>query len=301
MTARIDWVLALVALAVAPPLLIISLVYRRRLRFQQVRVKRLESGAMSVAQEALGATRVVRAFGAGGHEARRFDRGFRDGMWARIKYVVRGRAGGAPARRTDHRHRDRGRALRGRTPRAVRLISVGDLVVVMSYMAQLYSPVETLGKKAGEFQEHLTGAERVYSLLDEEPDVRESSRAKPLQRAQGDVRFEHASFSYDGADAALEDLSCTYCGDIRRHFQDGEGKTTLVNLLNRFYDPTEGRILLDGVDLRDYKVADLRAQFAILLQEPLLFSTTIAENIAYREAGRQPGGDHERGAGGERP
>jgi ATP-binding cassette, subfamily B, bacterial len=281
-TARIDWVLALVALAVAPPLLIISLVYRRRLRFQQVRVKRLESGAMSVAQEALGATRVVRAFGAEEHEARRFDRGFRDGMWARIKYVVQSSRwallvgmttaiGTAAVLFVGARHVQSG------------LISVGDLVVVMSYMAQLYSPVETLGKKAGEFQEHLTGAERVYSLLDEEPDVRESSRAKPLQRAQGDVRFEHASFSYDGDRAALSDLSLHVPAgtSVGIFGATGAGKTTLVNLLNRFYDPTEGRILLDGVNLRDYKVADLRAQFAILLQEPLLFSTTIAENIAY--------------------
>jgi ATP-binding cassette, subfamily B, bacterial len=281
-TARIDWMLALVALAVAPPLLVISWIYRRRLRFQQVRVKRLESGAMSVLQEALAATRVVRAFGGEEHEERRFDRRFRDGMWARIQYLVASSqwallvgmttaVGTATALFVGARHVQSG------------LISVGDLVVVMSYMAQLYSPVETLSKKAGEFQEHLTGAERAFSLLDEEPDVRESPRARPLRRALGDVRFEHVSFSYDGDRAALRDLSLRVpagtCVGIAG--ATGAGKTTLVNLLNRFYDPTDGRILLDGVDLRDYRVADLRAQFAMLLQEPLLFSTSILENIAY--------------------
>jgi ATP-binding cassette subfamily B protein len=281
-TARIDWTLALVALAVAPPLLLISLIYRRRLRFQQVRVKRLESGAMSVVQEALGATRVVRAFGAEEHEARRFDSRFRASMWARIKYIVQSSqwallvgmttaVGTAGVLFIGARHVQSG------------MISVGDLVIVMSYMAQLYSPVETLGKKAGEFQEHLTGAERVFSLLDEDPDVTESPRAKPLRRAEGDVRFEHVSFSYDGDRAALGDLSLHVPAgtSVGIAGATGAGKTTLVNLLNRFYDPTEGRILLDGIDLRDYRVADLRAQFAIVLQEPLLFSTSILENIAY--------------------
>jgi ATP-binding cassette subfamily B protein len=281
-TARIDGTLALVALAVAPLLLIISLIYRRRLRFQQVRVKHLESGAMSVVQEALGATRVVRAFGAEEHEARRFDSQFRASMWARIKYVVQSSQwallvgmitalGTAAVLFVGARHVQAG------------MISVGDLVVVMSYMAQLYSPVQTLSKKAGEFQKHLTGAERVFSLLDEEPDVSESPRARPLRRALGDVRFEHVSFSYDGDRAALRDLSLHVRAgtSVGIAGATGAGKTTLVNLLNRFYDPTEGRILLDGIDLRDYKVTDLRAQFAILLQEPLLFSTSILENIAY--------------------
>jgi ATP-binding cassette subfamily B protein len=150
-------------------------------------------------------------------------------------------------------------------------------------MAQLYSPVETLSEKAGEFQEHLTGAERAFSLLDQEPDVRESPRARRLRRAIGDVRFEHVSFSYDGDRAALRHLSLHVPAgtSVGIAGATGAGKTTLVNLLNRFYDPTEGRILLDGIDLRDYRVADLRAQFAILLQEPLLFSTSILENIAY--------------------
>jgi ATP-binding cassette subfamily B protein len=281
-TARIDWTLALVALAVAPPLLIISLIYRRRLRFQQVRVKHLESGAMSVVQEALGAMRVVRAFGGEEHEARRFDNRFQAGMWARIKYVVQSSQwamlvgmttaiGAAAVLFVGARHVQSG------------MISVGDLVIVMAYMAQLYSPVETLGEKAGQFQEHLAGAERAFSLLDEEPDVRESPDARPLHRATGDVRFEHLSFSYDGDRAALRDLSLHVRAgtSVGIAGATGAGKTTLVNLLNRFYDPTEGRILLDGVDLRDYKVADLRAQFAIVLQEPLLFSTSILENIAY--------------------
>jgi ATP-binding cassette subfamily B protein len=281
-TARIDWQLALVAISVAPPLLVISWVYRRRLRFTSRRVKRLESGAMSVLQEALGSARVVRAFGREKHEEQRFAHRFQEGMWARIRYTLQSSQwallvgmttaiGTAAVLFVGARHVQAG------------TISVGDLVLVMAYMSQLYEPVETLSKKAGQFQEHLAGAERAFSLLDEEPEVRERPKAKPLSRANGDVRFEHVSFAYDGDRPALHDLTLHAPAGTRVGIggATGAGKTTLVSLLNRFFDPSEGRILIDGIDLRDYKLADLRAQFAIVLQEPLLFSTSIAENIAY--------------------
>jgi ATP-binding cassette, subfamily B, bacterial len=281
-TALIDWQLALVAIAVAPPLLVISWFYRRTLRFKSRRVKRLESGAMSVVQEALGAARVVRAFGREEHEERRFARHFRESMWARIRYTFTSSkyallvgmitaTGTAAVLFIGARHVQAG------------TISVGDLVLVMSYMSQLFSPVKTLSKKAGQLQEHLAGAERAFSLLDEEPEVQERPSARRLSRAAGDVRFEHVSFAYDGDRRVLQDLSLHAPAGTRVGIAGatGAGKTTLVNLLNRFYDPSEGRILLDGVDLRDYRLADLRAQFAIVLQEPLLFSTSIAENIAY--------------------
>jgi ATP-binding cassette subfamily B protein len=281
-TALIDWQLALVAIAVAPPLLVISWFYRRTLRFKSRRVKRLESGAMSVVQEAIGAARVVRAFGQEEHEERRFAHRFRESMWARIRYTLATSqwaflvgmitaTGTAAVLFIGARHVQAG------------TISVGDLVLVMSYMSQLFSPIQTLSKKAGQFQNHLASAERAFSLLDEEPDVRERPSAKPLSRTAGDVRFERVSFAYDGDRPVLSDLSLHAPAGTRFGIAGatGAGKTTLVNLLNRFYDPSEGRILLDGVDLRDYRLADLRAQFAIVLQEPLLFSTSIAENIAY--------------------
>jgi len=162
-------------------------------------------------------------------------------------------------------------------------ITVGDLVLVMAYMSQLYSPLKTLSKKAGQLQKYLASAERAFSLLDEEPDVRETPNARPLSLAAGDIRFERVSFAYDGERPVLCDLSFHAPAGMRVGIAGatGAGKTTLVSLLNRFYDPSGGRILLDGVDLRDYRLADLRAQFAIVLQEPLLFSTSIAENIAY--------------------
>ncbi len=285
-TARIDWQLALVAVAVAPPLLLASWVYRRSLRAQSREVKRLESGAMSVVQEALGASRVVRAFGREDHEEDRFAHHFREGMWARIRYEFASSkfalligmiiaAGTATVLYLGARQVQAG------------AISVGDLVLVMSYMSQLYSPVKALSKGAGNLQKYLAGAERAFSLLDEEPDVRERPDARPLSRATGDIRFERVWFAYEGERSVLRDVSLHVPAGARLGIAGatGAGKTTLVSLLTRFYDPTRGRILLDGVDLRDYRLADLRSQFAIVLQEPLLFSTSIAENIAYARQG----------------
>src|SRR5258708_17708008 len=148
----------------------------------------------------------------------------------------------------------------------------------------LYEPLRLISEIMGRLQLHLASIERAFSFLDEMPDVPERRNARRLQRANGDVVFRDVSFAYPGSsrtvlrDASFEVGSGTRVGVIGA---TGAGKTTLVSLLARFYDPIAGQILLDGVDLRDYNVPDLRCQFAIVLQDPVLFSTTIAENIAY--------------------
>src|SRR5438094_9603710 len=157
----------------------------------------------------------------------------------------------------------------------------------MGLHSQLYAPLKTLGKKMGTMQTLLASAERAFALLDEAPDVVEKSNARPLGRARGAMVFSQVSFAYEKNRPVLRDVSFEIepgtCLGIAG--ATGAGKTTLVNLLTRFYDPTAGQILLDGVDLRDYKLADLRNQFTMVLQEPVLFSTSIAENIAYARPG----------------
>jgi ATP-binding cassette subfamily B protein len=147
--------------------------------------------------------------------------------------------------------------------------------------------LKTLSKKVADLQSGLAGAERVFSLLDELPEVVEQPDARSLLRASGAIAFRNTSFSYDGRTPILRGISFAIPSGTHLGIAGatGAGKTTLVNLLARFYDPSAGEILLDGVDLRDYKLADLRNQFAMVLQEAVLFSASIGENIAYARPG----------------
>src|SRR5437773_4617817 len=162
-------------------------------------------------------------------------------------------------------------------------LTLGDLLLVMAYLSQLYGPLQTLSVMVPHLQSSLASAERAFSLLDEVPDVTERQNAWRISRAVGSVAFRKVSFAYDSDQPVLQDISFEIRPGTRVVIMGttGSGKTTLMGLLTRFYDPTEGQILLDGIDLRDYKLADLRNQLAIVLQEPVLFSTSIAENIAY--------------------
>ena len=166
-------------------------------------------------------------------------------------------------------------------------LTLGQLLIVMGYLAQLYQPLKTISRKTSSRQFYLASAERAFALLDERPDVPERSHARSIGRAAGAVAFRHVSFAYNPDHPVLHDVSFEVPPGARVAIEGptGAGKTTLVGLLIRFYDPTAGGILLDGVDLRDYRLADLRNQFTIVLQEPVLFSTSIAENIAYGRPG----------------
>jgi ATP-binding cassette subfamily B protein len=162
-------------------------------------------------------------------------------------------------------------------------LTLGDLILVMGYLGALYAPLNTLSQSPATLQASLASAERAFLLLDEVPDVVERKGARPLAHARGAVAFRDVSFAYRKDHPVLHDVSFEIEPGTRVGISGttGAGKSTLMNLLTRFYDPTVGQVLLDGVDIRDYKLADLREQFAIVLQEPVLFSTSIAENIAY--------------------
>lgn len=162
-------------------------------------------------------------------------------------------------------------------------LTLGELLLVMGYLAQLYEPLKTLGKKSATLQGHLASVERAFFLLDQTPDLVEKPNARSILRSTGRVICQNVSFDYSSDRHALKNISFEIEPGMRVGIAGptGAGKSTLVNLLLRFYDPTEGRIFLDGVDLRDYKLADLRNQSAIVTQDPVLFSCSIAENISY--------------------
>jgi len=166
-------------------------------------------------------------------------------------------------------------------------ITLGELLLMMGYVAQLYEPLKTMGRKSAALQSQLASVERSFALLDEISEVEEKPDAQPLACAAGKIAFDDVSFIYPGHRPALVRVSFEVapgaCVGIVG--PTGAGKSTLISLMLRFYDPVAGRILLDGADLRDYKLADLRNQFALVPQEPVLFSTSIEENIAYARPG----------------
>src|SRR5207244_2743987 len=153
----------------------------------------------------------------------------------------------------------------------------------MGYVAQLYEPLKTMGKKSAALQSQLASVERAFALLDEIPEVEEKPHPYRLDRATGKLAFQNVSFAYRQSLPALGQVSFHVDSGMRVGIvgPTGAGKTTLVSLMLRFYDPVEGQILLDDVDLREYRLSDLRNQFAFVPQEAVLFPTSIAENIAY--------------------
>ena len=279
---RMEWRLALVALAVCPVLMLITSVSRNRMRKGWETAKELESGALSVVQEALTGLRVVKAFGQEDREHGRFVRQSQHGKTARMQLAfVQGSSRALFAMTTAigtalvlfigvHRVQSGN-------------LTVGNLVLAMAYLAQLYLPAQLISETISDMQAGIASAARIFAVLDEVPDVLERPHARPLGRAIGELAFRNVSFAYNGRDPVLHGVSFEIPPGTRVGISGatGAGKTTLVSLLTRFYDPTEGQILLDGIELRDYKLADLRNQFAIVLQEPVLFSTSVAENIAY--------------------
>jgi ATP-binding cassette, subfamily B, bacterial len=288
---RVDWQLGLVASAISPVLFVITRVYRRRLRRQSREVKELESSALSITQEVLGALRVVKAFGQEDREQQRFVRRSSQGVRARLRLAFLEGAfallvglitalGTGTVLFIGVRHVQS------------QVLTLGELLLVMGYLTQLYAPLKTISKRAADLQSWLASAERAFALLDKVQDAPERPNARPLsQRAVGALAFRNVSFAYTDQFPVLRNLSF----DVDPHARlgiaglTGSGKTTLVSLLMRFYDPTAGRVLLDGIDLRECRLADLRNQFALVLQEPVLFSASIAENIAYA----RPSANHE--------
>ncbi len=284
--SRIDWQLAIIALVLSPALFVLARTSGDRVRSGWHEVKELDSSAMSVLQEALSSVRVVKAFGQEAQEDARFlDRSSKrmrgQVRLAMVQAAFHGLIGLTIAIGTA------ATLLIGVMHVRSGALTLGDLLIVMAYMAQLYEPLRTVSSKIPEFQSWLVSADRAFSLLQEIPEVKNRPDAQALARAVGDIEFQHVSFAYTESLPVLNDISFTAPAGTRVGLlgPTGSGKSTLVGLLSRFYDPAEGTILLDGVDLRDYRISDLRKQFAFVLQEPVLFSTTIAENIAYGRPG----------------
>ncbi|MDB5082164.1 MAG: msbA [Chloroflexi bacterium] len=162
-------------------------------------------------------------------------------------------------------------------------ITPGELVSILIYMGIVAGPVGSLAGLYGEFQKALGSAERIFSLLDEPVTVTDAPGALPLPPLEGNLKFENVRFEYDEKTPVLHDLTFeARPGQVLALVgPSGAGKTTVANLIPRFFDPSGGRILVDGYDIRQVQVKSLREQISTVLQEPVLFGTTIRENIIY--------------------
>ena len=285
-TACLDWQLALVAMSILPFLMAIPKIYDCRMRGQYTSVKELESSTLGIVHEVLTALRVVKAFGREDHEQERFVAQSTAGMGARIRLAFAESAFGLLSNVITAIGMALVLYIGVRSVLSSRL-TLGELLMVITYLTQLYGPLTAIGDKIVSLQPYVASLKRAFELLDEVPDVAERPHARPLKRATGAIEFRGVGFAYDRENLVLDGVSFAIEAGTRLGIagRTGAGKSTLMSLLMRFYDPSKGQIFLDGVDLRDYKLAELRNQFAIVMQEPVLFSTSIAENIAYGRPG----------------
>jgi len=285
-TTLIDWKLLLVALTAGPLMALCTILYKRRIRGPWHRTKEYESAAMAVVQEVLGALRVVKVFGRQSYERDRFVQESKKCVRLRIKVsiaegfyaVVLGFLMGTGIALT---------FFIGTLHVRSGAISLGQLLILIMYLLQMAMPLQTLLRKVGEMQGALVSAERAFALLDEPTEVIDSPDARPLVHSEGKITFRHVFFGYGTEKPTLDDISFeapagSCVGVVGK---TGAGKSTLVSLLVRCYDPGAGQILIDDSDIREYRLQDLREQFAFVLQDSVLFSTTVAENIGYGRPG----------------
>jgi ATP-binding cassette subfamily B protein len=280
--ALIDWQLALLALVVVPLLYWSFGLYGKRIVPRLQRVQRLEWQSLSIVHEAMSMLRVIVAFGREDHEHRRFREQGQTAVDERVKLTVSQSlytlgvqtttvAGTSLILGVGAWHVMQGK------------ITIGELIVLMTYIGSVYQPLEQLSLTVGTVHEQLVQFNASLDLLDTEPEVVEKPDAVELGRASGRVTAQGVGFAYRGRETTLENISFHARAGERVAIvgHTGAGKSTLMSLLVRFYDPKAGRIELDGVDLRDLKLSSLREQVSVVLQEPLLFSGTIEENIRY--------------------
>jgi ABC-type multidrug transport system fused ATPase/permease subunit len=162
-------------------------------------------------------------------------------------------------------------------------MTIGELTVVISYLGAVYGPLSAIAHTTGRLQGAIAGAKRVRSVLAIEPETVDRPDAITADKVTGSVRFEDVGFTYPDGTPVLHDINFeAKPGEmIALVGLTGAGKTTLVSLIPRFYHATSGRVLVDGIDVRDYKVRSLRERIAIVLQDPILLSGTIGDNLRY--------------------
>ena len=278
----LSWDLTLVAIAVMPFMLVFVSRFKNVVKKATHDVRLRQSDIVAVLQQGLESMRVVQAFGREDLEQARLDTASRATVEAALK-----------ARRVKSLlspvvtaivslctalvlWRGAGLALAG-------AMTIGSLTVFLSYLTKFFKPVQDLAKMTNTVAQAMVGVERVRSILDIDMSIPERPGARQPGPLKGGIDFEHVAFSYNPDAPVLKDVHFTvapgqFLGVVG---STGGGKSTIVSLIPRFYDPIGGRILVDGVDIRDFKLHGLRSQIGFVLQDTVLFRGTVRDNIAY--------------------
>ena len=277
-----NWRLALLTLVVAPPIGVIGQFLGRRIRDISRAAQDAQGEAVGVLQEALAEVRVVQAFTREDYEAKRFheklmimfDKSIERSRISSIMFPAIGFLGFASSIVV---------LWYGGHQVAAGELTPGQLVAFLLYMGMVAGPVGGLAGQWTGIQQAFGAADRIFALLDTEPEVRDRPGALPMGPVRGEIEFDEVSFRYADGPLVFENLSTAFRESETTALvgPSGAGKTTLVNLVGRFYDPVAGSVRVDGRDVRDVTVRSLREQIAVVPQEPILFGDTIRENIRY--------------------
>lgn len=274
--------LTLVSVIILPFLLITTLNFSRRIRPMWQAIREQNGEITSVLQENLSGVRVIRGFSREEYEEEKF--------WVEVeKYfdinieMAKLRAFFRPMTSLISGVGVVIIIMYGGTLVTQDALSLGSMIAFYFYLARLMGPVRMLGFITGMFVRAQAAAERVFEIVDAEIDVHDKPDAEEMKLVVGHIKFEDVWFSYDGENMVLKDIDLTVNPGqtIAILGATGSGKSSIINLIPRFYDVTRGKIKLDGVDIRDLKIKNLRSHIGIVRQNPFIFSTTLKENIAY--------------------
>jgi ATP-binding cassette subfamily B protein/subfamily B ATP-binding cassette protein MsbA len=277
-----DWQIALLSLLVVPFMVLAIFLYAKRIRDESTVIAEQESGVLTVAQEGLSSVKMVQAFGREEHEVGQFRAKAHGSLEANLRLNATSMksallvgtlvsTGSAAMFYVGARHVMEG------------TLTVGQIWYLSTLLLMLYQPLEALTHVAWALQGAAAGVQRCFEVLDRANDVPDLPGAKTLAETRGELAFDNVAFGYSADRPILQNVNVRIEPGQTVAFVGGTGagKSTLLSLVPRFYDPTAGRVLLDGHDVREFTKKSLRNYISIVLQDTLLFSTTVRENIAY--------------------
>ena len=277
-----NWKLAIFVLVPAPAVAAVSVVFMRRIHRVYGKQWHLWARMHEVINNTLSGIRIVKAFAQEDQEIRRFSGRNTDLFTAQVRAERTWATFWPPMAFLTSLGGLLVWVFGGRQVLGGEM-TIGVLMAFMGYLGMFYGPISFLPRLNDWISRSLTSAERIFEVLDSEPEPYQDPEAVSMPRIEGKVEFRDVTFGYDKYKPVLHSITFTVEPGkmIGLVGHSGAGKTTVINLLCRFYDPDEGQILIDGVDIRKIKLEDLRRQIGIVPQEPFLFSGTVAENISY--------------------